>query len=98
MSALVKPVTSLVRPVGSLVRSVRRAGWHPGPDPRSLEAFLDDLGYLAGPGSGSARISDALRRFQAAAGLEVDGQPTGATVHALAQARHALLDARSFAA
>lgn len=111
MSTLARPVSNLVRPVGSLVKSVRQVGWRPGPDPHSVELFLCDLGYLAAPSSagravpapsdvesGAARVDDALRRFQAAAGLEVDGRAGASTVHALARARRALLDSRSFAA
>lgn len=78
-------------------------GWRPGPDPDSVRLFLRDLGYLPADevsvgATSAAEISDAVRRFQVAAGLEVDGVPTRATVHVLARAHHALVDLRALAA
>lgn len=79
-------------------------GWRPGPDPGSVRLFLRDLGYLPPDevsvveATSPAAISDAVRRFQVAAGLEVDGVPTRATVHVLAGAHHALVDLRALAA
>lgn len=86
--------------VGGAVGHLRAAvsagaggGWHPGPDPAAVTAFLRDVGIDCGTGS-PAEVEAAVRRFQASAGLVVDGVAGPKTVHALARVRHAVLDAR----
>lgn len=87
--------------IGTTVKTLLRphpVGWRPGPDPDSIRSFLRDLGYLSPEAGSATEIAEAVRLFQSAAGLEVDGVPTRTTVHALARAHRALLDLRALAA
>ncbi|MFG2041031.1 peptidoglycan-binding protein [Dactylosporangium sp. NPDC048998] len=63
----------------------------PPADPREVRALLADVGLLR-PGAFEAEVSQALRRFQARAGLPVDGVAGPRTTQALArsarEARH----------
>ncbi|GGM29479.1 peptidoglycan-binding protein [Dactylosporangium sucinum] len=63
----------------------------PPADPREVRALLAEVGLLR-PGAFDAQVSQALRRFQARAGLPVDGVAGPRTVHALTryarEARH----------
>lgn len=59
-----------------------------------MTAFLRDVGVDCGSGS-AAELESAVRLFQAAAGLAVDGVPGPDTVHTLARTRHAVLEARA---
>ncbi|HTJ36709.1 MAG TPA: peptidoglycan-binding domain-containing protein [Dactylosporangium sp.] len=63
----------------------------PPADPREVRALLVDLGLLR-PGAFAAEVPQALRRFQARAGLVVDGVAGPRTTQALArsarEARH----------
>ncbi|WP_238013110.1 peptidoglycan-binding domain-containing protein [Dactylosporangium sp. AC04546] len=63
----------------------------PPADPREVRALLAEVGLLR-PGAFEAQVSQALRRFQARAGLPVDGVAGPRTVHALTryarEARH----------
>ncbi|GAA4260240.1 peptidoglycan-binding domain-containing protein [Dactylosporangium darangshiense] len=63
----------------------------PPADPREVRALLADLGLLR-PGAFEAEVPQALRRFQARAGLVVDGVAGPRTTQALArsarEARH----------
>lgn len=63
----------------------------PPADPREVRALLAEMGMLR-PGSFEAEVPQALRRFQARAGLVVDGVAGPRTSQALArsarEARH----------
>jgi len=63
----------------------------PPADPREVRALLSEVGMLR-PGAFEAELSQALRRFQARAGLAVDGVAGPRTAQALArsarEARH----------
>ncbi len=89
--------TALGGAVGHLRSAVGASaggGWHPDADPGAVTAFLRDVGVDCGGGS-PAELESAVRRFQAAAGLAVDGVPGPDTVHVLARTRHAVLEARA---
>jgi murein L,D-transpeptidase YcbB/YkuD len=58
----------------------------PPADPRVVRALLTEIGLLsADRGVDQARLQRALRRFQAVAGLAVDGVAGPKTCHALAR-------------
>ena len=63
----------------------------PPADPRAVRRLLTEVGILR-PGAFDAELSQALRRFQARAGLAVDGVAGPRTVQALTrsarEARH----------
>lgn len=92
-AARVSAVGGAVGHLRAVAGATAGGGWHPGADPVALTAFLREVGIDCGTGS-PAEVAAAVRRFQAAAGLVVDGVAGPRTVHALARVRHAVLDAR----
>jgi murein L,D-transpeptidase YcbB/YkuD len=62
----------------------------PAADPASLRALFADLGRPA------ADLDEAVRRFQAVAGLEVDGVAGPQTVHLLVRYAEEARDLRRF--
>ena len=73
-------------------------GWSgdddPGADPRSLRRLFGDLGVRVG--AGAAELEAVVRRFQARAGLRVDGVAGPRTVHVLARYAKEARELRGF--
>jgi peptidoglycan hydrolase-like protein with peptidoglycan-binding domain len=57
----------------------------PAADPASLRRLFADLGVRVGDDPNSEKLDSAVRRFQARAGLRVDGVAGPRTVHLLAR-------------
>jgi peptidoglycan hydrolase-like protein with peptidoglycan-binding domain len=74
--------------VGAAVVSVMVPGtgqsFQPPADPALVRELLADVGRPAGPDA--AGLTSAVRRFQAGAGLLVDGVAGARTMHSLSQA------------
>jgi peptidoglycan hydrolase-like protein with peptidoglycan-binding domain len=73
-------------------------GWNDRPlttaDPASLRALFADLGRPVG--ADPAELTAAVRRFQAAVGLEPDGEAGPRTVHLLVRYAQEARDLRRF--
>lgn len=73
-------------------------GWTDRPlttaDPASLRTLFADLGVRVG--EGEEALAAAVRRFQAAAGLEADGEAGPQTVHLLVRYAQEARDLRHF--